>query len=121
MTDATRFPTWLRKLTHVRIHGPPPLSAAIGRKLGRGPKKTSVDGACRPSLAARRRTAVTRRRGIPIRVLTRPLSRGRYGQRKRLVREIERKLAEDGARPIIFYRRRVTCIVAARQVEFELW
>ena len=30
-------------------------------------------------------------------------------KRKRLVWEIERKLAEDGARPIIFYDRRATC------------
>ena len=30
-------------------------------------------------------------------------------KRKRLVWEIERKLAEDGARPIIFYDRRGTC------------
>ena len=30
-------------------------------------------------------------------------------KRKRLVWEIERKLAEDGARPIIFYGRRATC------------
>jgi ABC-type transport system substrate-binding protein len=29
--------------------------------------------------------------------------------RKKLVWEIERKLAEDGARPIIFYDRRATC------------
>ena len=31
------------------------------------------------------------------------------GKRKQLVWEIERKLAEDGARPIIFYDRRDTC------------
>ena len=31
------------------------------------------------------------------------------GRRKQLVWEIERKLAEDGARPIIFYSRRGTC------------
>jgi peptide/nickel transport system substrate-binding protein len=30
-------------------------------------------------------------------------------KRKHLVWEIERKLAEDGARPIIFYDRRATC------------
>jgi hypothetical protein len=30
-------------------------------------------------------------------------------KRKQLVWEIERKLAEDGARPIIFYDRRETC------------
>jgi peptide/nickel transport system substrate-binding protein len=30
-------------------------------------------------------------------------------KRKKLVWEIERKLAEDGARPIIFYDRRATC------------
>ena len=30
-------------------------------------------------------------------------------KRKRLVWAIERKLAEDGARPIIFYDRRPTC------------
>ena len=30
-------------------------------------------------------------------------------KRKQLVWEIERKLAEDGARPIIFYDRRATC------------
>jgi peptide/nickel transport system substrate-binding protein len=30
-------------------------------------------------------------------------------RRKKLVWEIERKLAEDGARPIIFYDRRATC------------
>ena len=30
-------------------------------------------------------------------------------QRKQLVWEIERKLAEDDARPIIFYDRRATC------------
>ena len=30
-------------------------------------------------------------------------------KRKRLVSEIERKLAEDGARPIIFYNRGVSC------------
>ena len=30
-------------------------------------------------------------------------------KRKRLVWQIERKLAEDGARPIIFYDRRATC------------
>ena len=30
-------------------------------------------------------------------------------QRKKLVWEIERRLAEDGARPIIFYDRRATC------------
>ena len=30
-------------------------------------------------------------------------------RRKQLVWEIERKLAEDGARPIIFYDRRATC------------
>ena len=31
------------------------------------------------------------------------------GKRKRLVWEIERKLAEDGTRPIIFYSRGATC------------
>jgi peptide/nickel transport system substrate-binding protein len=31
------------------------------------------------------------------------------GQRKKLVWEIEKKLAEDDARPIIFYARGVTC------------
>src|SRR5262252_6022780 len=31
------------------------------------------------------------------------------GKRKQLVWEIERRLAEDGARPIIFYDRRATC------------
>jgi len=31
------------------------------------------------------------------------------GKRKQLVWAIERKLAEDGARPIIFYDRRATC------------
>jgi peptide/nickel transport system substrate-binding protein len=31
------------------------------------------------------------------------------GNRKKLVWEVERKLAEDGARPIIFYDRRATC------------
>ena len=30
-------------------------------------------------------------------------------KRKELVWQIERKLAEDGARPIIFYDRRATC------------
>jgi peptide/nickel transport system substrate-binding protein len=30
-------------------------------------------------------------------------------KRKQLVWEIERKLTEDGARPIIFYDRRATC------------
>jgi peptide/nickel transport system substrate-binding protein len=30
-------------------------------------------------------------------------------KRKKLIWEIERKLAEDGARPIIFYDRRATC------------
>ena len=30
-------------------------------------------------------------------------------KRKQLVWEIERRLAEDGARPIIFYDRRATC------------
>jgi len=30
-------------------------------------------------------------------------------ERKQLVWEIERNLAEDGARPIIFYDRRATC------------
>ena len=30
-------------------------------------------------------------------------------KRKKLVWEIERRLAEDGARPIIFYDRRATC------------
>ncbi len=30
-------------------------------------------------------------------------------RRKKLVWEIERKLAEDGARPIIFYNRGATC------------
>ena len=30
-------------------------------------------------------------------------------RRKKLVWEIERRLAEDGARPIIFYDRRATC------------
>ena len=30
-------------------------------------------------------------------------------RRKQLVWEIERKLAEDGARPIIFYERAATC------------
>jgi peptide/nickel transport system substrate-binding protein len=30
-------------------------------------------------------------------------------KRKQLVWEIEQKLAEDGARPIIFYDRRATC------------
>ena len=30
-------------------------------------------------------------------------------KRKRLIWEIEKKLAEDGARPIIFYDRRATC------------
>ena len=30
-------------------------------------------------------------------------------KRKQLVWEIERKLAEDGARPIMFYYRRATC------------
>jgi peptide/nickel transport system substrate-binding protein len=34
---------------------------------------------------------------------------GDIQKRKRLVWEIERKLAEDGARPIIFYDRRATC------------
>ena len=31
------------------------------------------------------------------------------GKRKQLVWAIERKLAEDGARPVIFYDRRATC------------
>ena len=30
-------------------------------------------------------------------------------QRRRIIWEIERKLAEDGARPVIFYDRRATC------------
>ncbi|HKM73600.1 MAG TPA: hypothetical protein VJX94_26635 [Stellaceae bacterium] len=30
-------------------------------------------------------------------------------KRKRLIWEIEQKLADDGARPIIFYDRRATC------------
>ena len=37
------------------------------------------------------------------------IDRGRSGKRKKLIWEIERKLAEDGARPIIFYDRRATC------------
>jgi peptide/nickel transport system substrate-binding protein len=38
-------------------------------------------------------------------------------KRKKLVWEIERKLAEDGARPIIFYDRRATC----RQPHVKGW
>ena len=30
-------------------------------------------------------------------------------ERQRITRDIERRLAEDGARPIIFYDRRATC------------
>ena len=51
----------------------------------------------------------------PTRFLCRGFRRCRQGQtgntqkRKQLVWEIERKLAEDGARPIIFYDRRATC------------
>ena len=37
------------------------------------------------------------------------ISRGRRGRSRRIVWEIERKLAEDGARPIIYYGRGATC------------
>ena len=42
-------------------------------------------------------------------LIDRQSMRSRPGKRKKLVWEIERKLAEDGARPIIFYPRRATC------------
>ena len=38
-----------------------------------------------------------------------PLIEADQEKRRRLVWQIERKLAEDGARPIIFYDRRATC------------
>ena len=40
---------------------------------------------------------------------------GNVARRKELVWEIERKLAEDVARPIIFYPRGATCLAAPRQ------
>jgi peptide/nickel transport system substrate-binding protein len=42
-------------------------------------------------------------------LIERQSSQANQENRKQLVREIERKLAEDGARPIIFYDRRATC------------
>jgi peptide/nickel transport system substrate-binding protein len=43
------------------------------------------------------------------RLIDRQSSEADPGKRKQLVWEIERKLAEDGARPIMFYDRRATC------------
>jgi len=42
-------------------------------------------------------------------VSERPMMESDQERRKQLVWEIERKLAEDNARPIIFYDRRATC------------
>ena len=47
--------------------------------------------------------------GVPTRRVERQSAEADPVKRKKLVWEIERKLAEDGARPIIFYDRRAIC------------
>jgi len=97
LVDTTRyFPKIMRKDFTVGLNlqasGPDP-DPTLEALYGCG-SSVNWDGYCNPEVD---------------KLIERQSSEADEGRRKQLVWEIERKLAEDGARPIIFYSRRGTC------------